>query len=251
MATTTPNYGWTVPTSTDLVKDGATAIETLGDAVDATVYANANAAIAKTIVDAKGDLIAATAADTVSRLAVGTDGQVLMADSTQSTGIKWATAAAGAMTLLSTTTLSGASTTISSIDQNYKHLFMLIDGINQASMASPVEIKPNNSTTYYVGITGVSGTPTTYANTNSITGTSWDYGSNNGKLAYWLYDYTNANSPTPGHKAVSFSGVYVPGAQGYFSGGGGVATTSAITSIRIASGFTTFNGGTVRIYGVN
>ena len=37
MATTTPNFGWTVPTSTDLVKDGATAIETLGDAVDASL----------------------------------------------------------------------------------------------------------------------------------------------------------------------------------------------------------------------
>jgi hypothetical protein len=36
MATTTPNYGWTVPTSTDLVKDGATAIETLGDSIDAS-----------------------------------------------------------------------------------------------------------------------------------------------------------------------------------------------------------------------
>ena len=38
MATTTPNYGWPVPTSTDYVKDGATAIEALGDAADATVY---------------------------------------------------------------------------------------------------------------------------------------------------------------------------------------------------------------------
>jgi hypothetical protein len=36
MATTTPNFGWTVPTSSDLVKDGATAIETLGDSVDAS-----------------------------------------------------------------------------------------------------------------------------------------------------------------------------------------------------------------------
>ena len=39
MATTTPNYGWPVPTSTDYVKDGATAIEALGDAIDATLYA--------------------------------------------------------------------------------------------------------------------------------------------------------------------------------------------------------------------
>ena len=37
MATTTPNFGWSVPTSTDLVKDGATAIETLGDAIDASM----------------------------------------------------------------------------------------------------------------------------------------------------------------------------------------------------------------------
>lgn len=39
MATTTPNYGWPVPTDTDYVKDGAAAIEALGDAIDATVYA--------------------------------------------------------------------------------------------------------------------------------------------------------------------------------------------------------------------
>jgi hypothetical protein len=38
MATTTPNYGWTVPTSTDYVADGAVAIETLGDSVDATLF---------------------------------------------------------------------------------------------------------------------------------------------------------------------------------------------------------------------
>ena len=37
MATTTPNYGWSVPTSTDLVTNGATAIETLGDAIDASM----------------------------------------------------------------------------------------------------------------------------------------------------------------------------------------------------------------------
>jgi hypothetical protein len=39
MATTTPNFGWPVPSSTDYVKDGAIAIEALGDAIDATVFA--------------------------------------------------------------------------------------------------------------------------------------------------------------------------------------------------------------------
>ncbi len=37
MATTTPNNGWPVPTSTDYVKDGASAIESLGDAIDTSV----------------------------------------------------------------------------------------------------------------------------------------------------------------------------------------------------------------------
>jgi hypothetical protein len=51
--------------------------------------------IPATIFDAKGDIIAATAADTASRLAVGTNGQVLQADSTAATGLKWATPASG------------------------------------------------------------------------------------------------------------------------------------------------------------
>jgi hypothetical protein len=55
-----------------------------------TTYDLANGAIAKSIVDAKGDLVAATAADTVSRLAVGANGTVLTADSAEATGLKWA-----------------------------------------------------------------------------------------------------------------------------------------------------------------
>jgi hypothetical protein len=58
-----------------------------------TTYDLANGAIAKSIVDAKGDLVAATAADTVSRLAVGANGTVLTADSAEATGLKWAAAA--------------------------------------------------------------------------------------------------------------------------------------------------------------
>jgi hypothetical protein len=50
MATTTPNFGWSVPTSTDLVTNGATAIETLGDAIDASVWTlTNNAVIANTL----------------------------------------------------------------------------------------------------------------------------------------------------------------------------------------------------------
>ena len=48
-------------------------------------------AISNTVFDAKGDLIAATAADTVGKLSVGTNGQYLQADSSTATGLKWST----------------------------------------------------------------------------------------------------------------------------------------------------------------
>jgi hypothetical protein len=125
MATTTTNFGWDIPQSTDLVKDGATAIAALGQDIDTAlvdlkggttgqVLAKASGtdldfswvaqddsnAIQNAIVDAKGDLIGATAADTPARLAVGTNGQVLTADSTAATGLAWATPASGGTTIL-------------------------------------------------------------------------------------------------------------------------------------------------------
>jgi hypothetical protein len=66
--------------------------------------------ISANIVDAKGDIIAATAADTVSRLAVGTNGQVLTADSTAATGVKWATAGGGDFVKITSNTFSAATT---------------------------------------------------------------------------------------------------------------------------------------------
>jgi hypothetical protein len=52
-------------------------------------------AVAPTLADAKGDLFAASGADALERLAVGTDGHVLTADSTQALGVRWAAAGAG------------------------------------------------------------------------------------------------------------------------------------------------------------
>ena len=113
MATTT-NFGWETPDDTDLVKDGALAIRTLGSAIDTSlvdlkggttgqvlsktsntdmdftwVTSDDANAIQNAIVDAKGDLIAASAADTPARLAVGNNGETLVADSSASTGLRW------------------------------------------------------------------------------------------------------------------------------------------------------------------
>ena len=160
MATTTPNFGWSVPTSTDLVKDGATAIETLGDSIDASLLdlkggtsgqvlaKNSNTdmdfvwvttddtnAIQNAIVDAKGDLIAASAADTPARLAVGTNGQYLTADSTEATGLKWITpaAASSGLTLIQRSTVSAAADTGSTFDgvftSTYKTYLVVMESV--------------------------------------------------------------------------------------------------------------------------
>ena len=162
MATTT-NYGWDTPDDTDLVKDGAAAIRTLGSSIDTTTKnlnpqtttgalayrsatANVNTALpigtagqilavsggvpawinndqgditevqagtgisvasgtgpipvvtntVATAYDAKADLIVGTGADTFARLAVGTNGHTLVADSSVSpTGLKWAAPSSG------------------------------------------------------------------------------------------------------------------------------------------------------------
>jgi hypothetical protein len=76
-------------------------------------YITQATAINPTIVDAKGDLIAATAADTVARLAVGSNNQVLTADSSTATGVKWAAVVSKVVQVVtaSTTTRTESSST--------------------------------------------------------------------------------------------------------------------------------------------
>ena len=120
MANPTTNFGWVMPTSTDLVTDLPADFAVFGQGVDTSlvglkggttgqvlsktsntdlaytwVAQDDSNAIQNAIVDAKGDLVAASAADTPARLAVGTNGQVLTADSAQATGLKWAAAGGG------------------------------------------------------------------------------------------------------------------------------------------------------------
>ena len=141
MATTT-NYSWTTPDDTDLVKDGASAIRTLGTAIDSTVFTNAGAAINKSIVDAAGDLIYGTADNTVARLAIGTADQVLKVNS-GATAPEWGTAPSGGMTLISTTTLSGSSVSLTSIPQTYNNLQLVIKNFKPATDTTGLNIRYN------------------------------------------------------------------------------------------------------------
>jgi hypothetical protein len=153
MATTTTNFGWDIPQSTDLVKDGATAIAALGQDIDTAlvdlkggttgqVLAKAtntdldfswvaqddSNAIQNAIVDAKGDLIAATGADTPARLAVGTNGQVLIADSTAGTGLAWSTPSSGFVLISRTSYSNVASQAFDNVfNSTYKSYFINIE----------------------------------------------------------------------------------------------------------------------------
>ena len=174
MATTTTNFGWDIPQSTDLVKDGATAIAALGQDIDTAmvdlkggttgqVLAKASGtdldfswvaqddsnAIQNAIVDAKGDLIGATAADTPARLAVGTNGQVLTADSTASTGLKWATAGADSHTLIATASPSAATAVqFTSIPTTYTHLYCVFIDCNSTSSYWNVRFNNDSGNNY-------------------------------------------------------------------------------------------------------
>jgi len=82
---TSPIYGWAEPDNTDLVKNGALAIRTLGNAIDTTM----GTMTPKATVTAKGSLIAATAASTPANLSVGANGETLVADSSAATGLRY------------------------------------------------------------------------------------------------------------------------------------------------------------------
>ena len=83
-------------------------------------------AISKGQFTAKGTLLSATAASTPGVLGVGANGTVLTAASGQATGLEWATPSSGSMTQLATGSLSGATTTISSISGAYRDLTLRV-----------------------------------------------------------------------------------------------------------------------------
>jgi hypothetical protein len=109
-------------------------------------YITSGSAINPNIVDAKGDIIAATAADTVARLAVGANGTVLTAASGQATGLEWATPASGGMTSLASGSLaaSGTGLDIQSISSSYNELQLYVKGFS-IDGANNVTVRFNNN----------------------------------------------------------------------------------------------------------
>ena len=218
-----------------------------------SAYDLANGAVPASIVDAKGDLIAATAADTVSRLAVGTNGQVLTADSTAATGIKWASAAGGytpTLTLLNAggTALSGSTTTVGSISgKQWLYAYVVGASTNTASNSAIVFNLNGDTASNYpqAGMVDVGGGVQSYG----VTDTFWPIALT-GSASAVVSGYTNvwncnATTPKP-YLASGFANG--SGYRSYFETGH-YAGTSTISSISISCTAGSFDAGTLYVYG--
>jgi hypothetical protein len=239
MATTT-NYSWSTPDDTALVKDGASAIRTLGSSADTTVKALNPGTTA-------GDVDYYTSSTAKARIGIGTNGQVLTSNGSVP---GWATPASGGMTLLSTTSLTGATTTISSINQTYNSLFMIISGVTNATADGNFRCAPNASTNITSNFsTSTQTTVTTNADSYMFFNTNIALTRTNttNSWAVQIFNY----SSTTAHKPFSINGGYFQVADGRaFFASGQIATNSGITSLVFSNSSGNLSTGTVLLYGV-
>ena len=254
MATTT-NYGWTTPDDTDLVKDGAAAIRTLGSSVDTTTKAlNPETT--------EGDIAYRSAtANTNTRLALGTAGQVLTVNS-GATAPEWAApASSGGLTLLETITFNNTVNTYTSaaIVGTYKNLRIVGQGLQESGTnAGEINLRFNGDTgaNYnYAFIrntnTSIVGRPTSGTAKNEIVtcqslALTGDTSIRFGQIEISIPNYSGSNYKSVNYQCSDNAG----GNSNNGAGGGTWNDTAAITSITFIEGNTAnFKAGTLLIYG--
>jgi hypothetical protein len=247
MATTT-NYGWTTPDDTALVKDGAAAIRTLGSSIDTTTK-NLNPETTL------GDLAyRSSTANVKTRLGLGTAGQILAVNS-GATAPEWVAApTSGGMTLISTTTLSGASVSLTSIPQTYNNLQLVLRNYRPSSNGIFfIRFNSDTGSNYTwnkLRSTATSNAPTIDTTAIDISDAIDAQGTSaaDSSLVMDVYDYTasvdhnfqlgaNYFSAVSTTIYVNMTGVHKP------------STAAAITSMQIACSAGTMSG-TALLYGV-
>lgn len=221
-----------------------------------SAYDLANGAIAKTTVTTAGDIIYRNGS-APTRLGIGTAGQVLTVNS-GATAPEWATpsSAGGGMTLLSTTSLSGVTTTVSGISGGYKNLIIFIkDYLVTSDFNCLVFINGDTTGSNYQQyvLRASQGTPAPYSDGSSagvdISGYALDANGQNYFCAMTINDYANSTT----YKTIQSTNIAQDNngsnkditltAAGYWG-------TTAITSIGVKTTVGTWGAGTIEIYGV-
>jgi hypothetical protein len=253
VANPTTNYGFVLPTSTDLVTDLPADFDVALQGVDTRLKALQPGTTL-------GDLAYSSAtANTNTRLPIGTSGQVLAV----SGGVPaWTTSSSGSMTLLSTTALSGSSITFSSISQSYRDLRIEIKDPTFSTNNSAIRLRVNSDTGTNYGMflaTSEVGIANSYSGFESLTSfdvtRSYDMQNTSvdASFLYNLYDYKDTTSIRLGDSIASFQ-------KGYSTAGNRILTSgqlfynnvgTTISSITIAMSAGTFSTGTAYLYGVN
>jgi hypothetical protein len=220
-----------------------------------SAYDLAAAAVPKSTVTTAGDVIYATGSGAVTRLGIGTAGQVLQVNS-GATAPEWATSASGGMTLLSTTSLSGASTTVSSISTSYKDLVIYLKDF-YGSASSGMGLRLNNNSTsgnyHYILAAAFAASSTNYFGGSDsmvpFAGSTLQGAANDNFAVFTIYDY--ANTTTRKNVFLTASTTNLNGdktatmVSSHYSG-----AIAAITDVTFLPTSGTWSGGTIEIYGV-
>jgi hypothetical protein len=202
----------------------------------------------------KGDIWGYSTSD--ARIPIGTNGDVLTADSTQTLGLKWATPATSALTLISSTTFSSSSAhSVNDVFSATYDNYLILINVDSASTGASLNMRlrvsgsDNSNSNYYWVYYGISATSTTLDPGNSNgTATQWNIGysdDTNGSMETinirnpYLSLVTSFNN--------SYTGIEDNNVYPYHGGGRTTVTTSY-------TGFTIFPtsgtiSGKVRVYG--
>jgi hypothetical protein len=211
-----------------------------------------NLFIPDSTIDAKGDLLVGTADNTVGRLAVGTNNQLLAADSSTASGLKWVNPG---MTLINTTSFTTQSSqalpagTFTSTYKNYKIIWRHTQNTSNGSMTVRMRASGTNATgsdySLFGSYSGYSAGPT---RVNQTSGTSFGLVSPNASnIAVIVIDITG---PQVANQTIGFARVYSTSAGDdvLLSMQHGLATSYDSMDFIISAGTMT---GQVSVYGYN